>query len=183
MWGWGLRFKNNNEKSSSAKPLIKGRRSQWVREFWVLLMLLIPLLIWNNCSPLKSRLSTSLSAVEAGGGNSGEVDGRDKFSLMSCAPDSSVAASDTRRLTKNEIINTIGDLFGSDVAAEVAPTLSRLPEDLLSNDVNQFDNTLTEQHLDVLADLAMAVGQAIKSALDPNNIMCPGKLGLGKTKG
>ncbi|MBK9039010.1 MAG: DUF1592 domain-containing protein [Bdellovibrionales bacterium] len=143
-------------------------QEEWVRQRWVKTFLLLglitgQLLAWNNCSPFQGRLDSVHSPGGGQDGQNGIEDPRDKFNLLSCTPNSPPAPSDTIRLTKMEIIRTVTDLFGDEISALVGPTLSRLPEDLIDNEVSQFGNVLTQDHLNVITDLAVKVGQEVSA--------------------
>ncbi|HEX4922797.1 MAG TPA: DUF1592 domain-containing protein [Bdellovibrionales bacterium] len=111
------------------------------------------LLFGLNCSP-KSSLYFSDQA--SGGG----ADTRQGFDVLSCTPGAGANATDTRRLTRIELSNTLSDLFGATVFSELSAPLSRLPDDLIVNDVDRFENRYTRDHLDVIADIAFAAAQS-----------------------
>lgn len=64
------------------------------------------------------------------------------------------SASETRRLTKSELSNTLGDLLGATAHATLAALLTQLPDDDISAGIARFDNRYSALHTKALTDIA-----------------------------
>lgn len=71
------------------------------------------------------------------------------------------SATDMRRLSKQEYSNTLKDLLGATVFADLQTSLSQLPEDSIINSVSDFRNEISSTHLQVFADLALSVANSV----------------------
>jgi hypothetical protein len=85
--------------------------------------------------------------------------------LFNCAPDRPPGNSEQRRLTRFELVNTLGDLLGTQVTQKLAPQISGIPGDSQLAGYDNIDHTASGDHID--AYYALASGAADTITADP----------------
>jgi hypothetical protein len=72
----------------------------------------------------------------------------------SCDASMPPSASETRRLTKSELSNTLNDLLGPAVHTTLAALFTQLPDDNIFAGITRFENRYSALHTKVLTDIA-----------------------------
>ncbi|MES2963883.1 MAG: DUF1592 domain-containing protein [Bdellovibrionota bacterium] len=107
--------------------------------------------LYTNCSEFKVLKSTDLSSNET-----------NSFTSLKCANPESVGATELRRLSKSELSNTLNELLGAPLAANLQPILSRLPSDKPNADA--FENSYSDLHVSAFSDLAFNAANLVTGA-------------------